>query len=303
MTFGKIIDKALEELNKAGIYDARFDVYEIISEMMGVDYSSVELMSERPIGDFNVDEYQSKIERMKKGEPVAYITGTKSFYREKYKVTPGVLIPRPDTEVLVETALQSLGLCDFPMGDVALVTPIKVDGTVKIADLCTGTGCIGVSVANGIVENGQMCDGTLVDLSPEALKCASDNIKLSNAALKVVGADILNDDLSTIIEPNSLDLLLSNPPYITASDMLELDKSVKDYEPDLALYGGEDGLIFYNRLCELGKKFLKSGGALIVEHGYDQGAKVREIFEKNGFNNVTNIRDYGSNDRVVFGRT
>lgn len=302
MTIGNLIDRSIEELNKAGIYDARFDVYEIISEMMGVDYSSVELMSERPIGDFNVDEFQSKIERMKQGEPVAYILGIKSFYREKYKVIPGVLIPRPDTEVLVETALQAIGCCDFPMGDVAQIVPEPVESPVHIADLCTGTGCIGVSVANSILSNGLMCEGTLVDLSENVIICASENIKLSEADLKIVKADILKADLSEIIKPNSLDLLLSNPPYITAKDMKELDTSVKDYEPELALYGGEDGLDFYNRLCELGKQLLKPGGALIVEHGYDQGAKVREIFEDNGFNSVTNIRDYGSNDRIVFGR-
>lgn len=300
MTFGNLIDNSIAELNKAGINDARFDVYEVISEMLGIDYNLLEMRLDDEITGLDLDAFGDAINRMKAGEPVAYIIGSKYFYNEKYKVVPGVLIPRPDTEVLVESALKAVGCCDFPMGDVAKVISHDLE-TVNFADLCTGSGCIGVSVANGILSKGKSVHGTLVDISEIALNCTKENIGLTSADIKVKKADILKDDLTDIIELESLDLLLSNPPYITLEDMKQLDRSVADFEPELALYGGEDGMIFYSRLCELAKTLLKKGGCLIVEHGYDQGQKVADVMHEYGFNNVTNIRDYGSNDRCVAG--
>ena len=241
------------------------------------------------------------VTRRASGEPLAYILGYRHFYKECYKVCPGVLIPRADTEVLVESALKFLGMNPMATGGILNIPEYaKKENEVRFADLCTGSGCIGISIANDIVRNGKKACGYLVDISDTAIATASSNVDsqgLKAEVLTVLKCDILND----VPDFGSLDLIVSNPPYITNSEMEELDKVVKDHEPDLALRAGEDGLDFYGPLAECAKKLLKDGGALMVEHGYAQGEAVRKIFGQAGLKNCMTIRDYGGNDRVTLG--
>ena len=282
------INKAIEVLTNAGIdhEDARFDIGVIFS-YLGEDEKV----------------FEEAVRKRASGVPVAYIVGRQAFYREEYKVTPSVLIPRADTELLVETALRFLGALDFPAGDVNLVPESSERLTSpRILDLCTGTGCVGISVLNALLSKGIPAQAVLSDISEEALAVARDNIESQAAdktAAKAVRLDVLSDEL-----PEGLgvfDVITANPPYINSDDMKALDREVKDHEPHLALAGGDDGLDFYLPICKLSHKCLRQGGILAVEHGYDQGEQAAQTLMTQGFNNVKVLKDFGGNDRVTFG--
>ena len=229
--------------------------------------------------------------------PSAYAEGFADFYYERYKITEGVLIPRPDSELAVDASLMLCGALDQPMGDVTRLCPCISSRKVNLADLCTGTGCIGISTANALVRAGRECGLLLVDVSDEALNCCRSNLSVCRTEASVLKADILKDDLPS---DRMFDVITSNPPYVTDDEMEELPLSVR-YEPELALRGGADGLMFYDRLCRIGRESLVPGGALVVEHGYLQQSDVIRIFEDNGYACVTGLRDYGGNQRVVTG--
>ena len=207
------------------------------------------------------------VTRRASGEPLAYILGYRHFYKECYKVCPGVLIPRADTEILVESALKFLGLNVMATGDVLNVPEYRKEiADIRFADLCTGTGCIGISIANEIVRAGGNTKGYLIDISDTAIGVSTSNVE--SQALKPEDIKVIKHDiLSSCPELEKLDFIVSNPPYITNSEMEELESVVKDHEPDLALRAGEDGLDFYGPLVEYAKNLLKDGGALMVEHG------------------------------------
>lgn len=237
--------------------------------------------------------------RRAKGEPLAYILGHRHFWREDYKVMPGVLIPRADTEILVECALRFCGCHELATGD---VLGIPVSGDLKelsFADLCTGTGCVGISIANELVSHGFDVKGILTDISDTALEVATCNLNerfTGGSALEVLRNDVTGDDL-----PGRFSFIVTNPPYITDKEMEELDGSVRDFEPEIALRGGPDGLALYESIAKKSFKALVPGGALFAEHGYKQGDGVREIFKAAGFETVGTVKDYGNNERVTWG--
>lgn len=282
------INKAIEVLTEAGIdhEDARFDIGVLFTEF-GEDGKA----------------FDEAVMKRAAGVPVAYIVGRQPFYREEYKVTPSVLIPRADTELLVETALRFLGALDLAAGDVNLVPESAEPLTSpRILDLCTGTGCVGISVLNSLLAKGIRAQAVLADISDEALAVARENIESQAAdksAIKAIKLDVLSEDLPEDL--GSFDVITANPPYINSVDMKALDKEVKDHEPHLALAGGEDGLDFYLPICKLSHKCLRQGGMLAVEHGYDQAEGVSQTLMAQGFNIVKSLKDFGNNDRVTFG--
>ena len=281
-------DKALKILTEAGIdrEDARFDI--------GVLFSF--------FGD-DEETFGQAVKKRAAGVPVAYITGTQAFYKEEYKVTPDVLIPRADTELLVETVLRFLGALDFPAGDVNLVPEVSERLTSPhILDLCTGTGCVGISILNSLLAKSIRAHAVLSDISAEALAVARENIESQAAdksAVKAVRLDVLSGELPDDL--GMFDVITANPPYINSDDMKTLDREVGEHEPHLALAGGQDGLDFYLPICKLSQKCLRNGGILAVEHGYDQGEQVSQTLIAQGFNNVKVLKDFGGNDRVTFG--
>ena len=282
------INKAIEILTEAGIdhEDARFDIGVLFTEF-GEDGKA----------------FDEAVMKRAAGVPVAYIVGRQPFYREEYKVTPSVLIPRADTELLVETALRFLGALDLAAGDVNLVPESSEPLTSpRILDLCTGTGCVGISVLNSLLAKGGRAQVVLADISDEALAIARENIESQAAdksAVKAIKLDVLSSDLPEDL--GLFDVITANPPYINSDDMKALDKEVKDHEPHLALAGGEDGLDFYLPICKLSHKCLRQGGMLAVEHGYDQAEGVSQTLMAQGFNIVKSLKDFGNNDRVTFG--
>ena len=280
MTSGN--EALLELLKRSGDDEAELDLKILSEELKGEDLLKA-------------------VTRRASGEPLAYILGYRHFYKECYKVCPGVLIPRADTEVLVESALRFLGLDELATGDILGIPQYNKEYTdIRFADLCTGTGCIGISIANEIVRKNGNPAVILADISDVAVETAKTNIAaqaLKPECLSVIKSDIRDD----IPELGKLDLIVSNPPYITNAEMEELDNVVKDHEPDLALRAGDTGLDFYGPLLKLANEHLNEGGALMVEHGCGQGDAVKAIFEQGGLKNCMTIRDYGSNPRVTLG--
>lgn len=288
------LSDSVELLIKAGIdkEDARFDVTFLYDALGG-----------------NHDAFTDAVYRRAGGEPCAYILGSCAFYKEEYEVGPGVLIPRSDTEILVEAALKALGALDFPVGDIINIpTRDERPDVVRIADLCCGSGCIGISLTNALADSGISCHTLLGDISPIALEYSRENARLQLKAggekVDIVQVDLLSPkSLDNLIASlGTFDLIVSNPPYITDSEMEELPREVRDYEPELALRGDGDGLLFYRTLASNAEKILSDGGILLVEHGYLQGEAVRRIFAMNGLTDIITVKDYGGNDRVTYGR-
>ena len=215
------------------------------------------------------------IKRVLRGEPIQYVLGRTEFMSLEFLVNPSVLIPRQDTELLVEWAIETLKGIHEP----------------KILDLCTGSGCVGISVAKYT-----NADVTMVDISKGAVETAKENARLNGVNAKVLEADAL-----VYNEKRVFDMILSNPPYIATSVIETLENKVKNYEPRLALDGGKDGTDFYFAIAKNGFDMLKCGGFIGVEIGFDQGERVKNIFE-GIYKNATVLKDLCGKDRVVISR-
>lgn len=222
-------------------------------------------------------------EKRRRRIPLAQILGRQSFYGLDFFVNEDVLIPRADTECLVDLVLE----------DYADLAKQAGSSSLNILDLCTGSGCIGISVAKHLPYQELL----LVDLSEKALAVAKKN------AEKHLGGNVrlLQSDLLTEVHEKRFSLLLSNPPYIVSRVIPGLEREVSEYEPKMALDGGEDGLIFYRRIAKEAKKVLLPGARLYLEIGYDQGESVKDIFQKEGYEAVEVFPDLSGNPRVVRG--
>lgn len=222
-------------------------------------------------------------EKRRRRIPLAQILGRQSFYGLDFFVNEDVLIPRADTECLVDLVLE----------DYADLAKQAGSSSLNILDLCTGSGCIGISVAKHLPYQELL----LLDLSEKALAVAKKN------AEKHLGENVtlLQSDLLTEVREKKFSLLLSNPPYIASRVIPGLDREVSEYEPKMALDGGEDGLVFYRRIAKEAKAVLLPGARLYLEIGYDQGESVKDIFQKEGYEAVEVFPDLAGNPRVLRG--
>ena len=230
-------------------------------------------------GEAIVEGVEKGLKRLLSGEPIAYILGQWEFYGLPMIVSPKVLIPRDDTCAVAELAIKQA---------------LFLDKDPRILDLCCGSGCIGLAVASRVKD----AKVTLADVSLDALAVAKENTALNKLTGRVrcVQADALKPAFPFL---GKFDLIVSNPPYITGQEMLELPVSVKDYEPHLALYGGEDGLDFYRSIAQNFAPALKPGGYLCFEFGMGQGDDVCQILTENGYTILDRTRDYNSRERAV----
>ena len=260
------------QLNNAGVPDADYDARELLFFVSGMTRETWLLRAHERISDAERDRYAELTGRRASREPLQQITGVQYFCGLPFRVTGDTLCPRPDTEVLVETAM--------PLSKGA-----------DVLDMCTGTGCIAVS----IFLLGGAKTVTAADISDAALTLAKANAEANGAEVRFIKSNMFER------VSGRYDVIVSNPPYISLKDMEDLMPEVKDYEPREALYGGEDGLMFYRILTESGREYLKEGGYLIVEIGYDQGIDVSELFRRGGFSEIKVIKDYAGHDRVVVG--
>lgn len=251
--------------------DFQFEAREIIREVVGRKADN------ETVSDSDLNKCLAMAGRRVKGEPLQYIFGHWEFYGYDFYVGEGVLIPRPETELLCEKAIEHL----------------KKSGG-GFADLCAGSGCIGITVAR---QTGEKCIS--VELSERAFSYLERNIALNDAdsLVNAVKGDIFDQSIIDKIPDGSLCAILSNPPYINKRDMENLQSEVR-YEPEAALFGGEDGLDYYRRIFRAYDRKLKKGGLFAVEIGEEQGRAVLLLMEEVGYNPVI-IKDYSGLDRIV----
>ena len=254
----------------------------LIAHVSGKNIHSLLLDREQYATDEVVRSVRKGLDRLLAGEPLAYVLGEWEFYGLNLIVTPDVLIPRDDTVAVAQLAI-SQGLF--------------LDKDPRILDLCCGSGCIGLAVAARVKD----AKVTLADLSQKALNVAKQNTALNHLTGRVrcLQADATKPAPAFL---GKFDMIVSNPPYITGQEMKELPGSVADYEPHMALYGGEDGLDFYRAIAENYTPALKPGGYLALEFGMGQGDDVCRILTEHGYTILERSRDYNDRERAVLAR-
>ena len=278
-TYNNLYLDARRELYRAGVEQAQLEARELLC--FAADKTREQFLRDLQLyaSDSVSRLYKELVSRRLAGEPVAYIIGEWEFYGITLDICRDVLIPRADTETVVERALE------FLKGKT---------GRIRVLDLCAGSGCIGLAIAHHCPE----ATVVLADWSEDALRVCRQNIRRCGMSGQVSAARV-----NTMEVPPSLlsefDLIVSNPPYIPTDDLAGLDVSVRDYEPHMALDGGADGLDFYRAIAAKWKNSLNDGGKLIFEIGYDQALQVEEILNRNGYENIQSFKDPGDHWRVV----
>lgn len=281
-------------LVEAGVEEeeAALEVRLLLQESFSLNTAGYLLRKQEPLCKAGIEQteilqklhsFYENFEKRRRRIPLAQILGRQSFYGLDFFVNEDVLIPRADTECLVDLVLE----------DYADLAKQAGSSSLNILDLCTGSGCIGISVAKHLPYQELL----LVDLSEKALAVAKKN------AEKHLGENVtlLQSDLLTGVQGKKFSLLLSNPPYIVSRVIPGLDREVSEYEPKMALDGGEDGLVFYRRIAKEAKAVLLPGARLYLEIGYDQGESVKDIFQKEGYEAVEVFPDLAGNPRVLRG--
>ena len=277
MTIFEAYNETKKRLKAAYVEDFVFEAKQIIKYVTGYNNKEILLNYTESLTDFQKGCLETVMKERLKHYPLQYILGFWDFYKRRYKVGPGVLIPRQDTETLIEICLELLEDTAAP----------------EILDLCAGTGCIGITLA-AEKENSKV---TLVEKYEQAAKYLAENIE-QNAPENAKA--VIGDVFRKCGAENKYDLIVSNPPYIKTADMKTLQPEVA-FEPETALDGGEDGLDFYRFIAAEYKDSLKNGGKLVFEIGFDEAKEVADILKENGFEDITVKKDYYENDRVVFG--
>ncbi|MBO4889726.1 MAG: peptide chain release factor N(5)-glutamine methyltransferase [Lachnospiraceae bacterium] len=284
MNYSELIRHGADVLSAAGISEAALDARLLLEFITGHDVSTLYAHPDTAVDDAEEADYKRILAKRAERIPLQHLTGTCEFMGIDLLVSDKVLVPRQDSECLVEEAMRYVQ-----------------DGS-SILDLCTGSGCLLLSLMH--YKNG--CKGTGVDISEDALAVARDNLaKLEEqGGLNGGEANFLAGDLYDALpgENHTFDYIISNPPYIRSADIESLAPEVRDHDPRIALDGGEDGLAFYRRIAAGAPAHLARGGMIFLEIGYDQAGAVSQIFADAGFKNIEVIKDYGDNDRVVIGR-
>lgn len=273
VTYEELLQMGRQYLLKSGIEEAGSDSWLLFSYVTGMGRAQYFIRQKEKAEEDEVQRYRISIKKRSLFIPLQYITGEQEFMGLPFYVNKDVLIPRQDTEILVETALS------------------YVSGK-KILDLCTGSGCIAVSLT--VLGKPESCLAS--DISVPALKVARKNAERNRVDITFAESDLFGNI------SGCFDRIVSNPPYISPEVVEGLMKEVKEHEPRIALEGGQDGLDFYRRIIKDSRRFLKKGGMLFFEIGYDQAERVMEMMERSGFAEVFCKKDYAGLDRVVYGR-
>ena len=295
MTRREAYEYGVEQLEAEGIENADCDIRILLEDLCGVDREELFIQGDKVISRRETEIFMNAVNKRIGHYPVQYITGKQEFMGLTFTVNQNVLIPRMDTEILVEEVMRQL------------------NDKSRILDMCTGSGCILLS----LLYYSNDCEGVGVDISEEALDVAKDNAgrlildDTFDLLFKTggMGKKHLDEDKIEFIQSNlfndvrgRFDIIVSNPPYIRSDVIPTLMEEVRDYEPILALDGKEDGLYFYRKIIEKSPDYLNPGGLLFFEIGYDQADDVVALMEKAGFKDVTVVQDYAHLDRVVWGR-
>ena len=278
MTYRECYEQGCRTLQAAGIEEAALDARLLLEAVCGTDRNDLLVHGEQPVAPEAEEKYLNWIRQRAEHIPLQQLTGEQGFMGLTFSVNEHVLIPRQDTEILVEEVLKELH-----------------DG-MRVLDMCMGSGCILLS----LLHYSNDCEGLGVDLSAEALEVAGRNVLKVLTPEKAEHAHFLQSDLFEKVE-GKFEIIVSNPPYIASAEVEKLMPEVRDHEPRMALDGTEDGLYFYRRIIEEAGKHLVSSGMLFFEIGYDQGQAVSELMRTEGYCDVQVVQDYAGLDRVVFG--
>lgn len=273
MTFREAISFGEEKLNIAGIEDAKNDAWLLLTFICKIDRTYYYVHMDEQMSVEQVAEYESVLNKRAEHVPLQYITGEQEFMGLPFRVNDAVLIPRQDTETLVEEALK-------------VIRP-----GMKVLDMCTGSGCILISILKNIVD----VEGYGYDISKQSINVAKENAKLNNVTATFERSDLFEEVTDTF------DVIVSNPPYIPTDVIGGLMPEVAMFEPVQALDGKEDGLHFYRRIIDVASDYLNPNGMLLFEIGHDQGEAVSGLMTEAGFSSVRVIKDLAGNDRVVIG--
>ena len=272
MTYSEALRKSTDYLREAGIADAETDARLLLMHVSGKDRTFFLAHGDEELTEREEKHYQLLTEKRGGHVPVQHLTGTMNFMGLDFDVAENVLIPRIDTEYLVEEAMT------------------YVEDGARVLDVCTGSGCILLS----LMRFKNAISGVGVDVSDDALALSRKNAE----KLGVENVQFIKSDLFQNVE-GKFDYILSNPPYIRSSEIDGLMDEVRLHEPHLALDGGEDGLDFYRKIAHEAKEYLESEGRLFFEIGFDEGDALREILSSEGYKDIEVVRDYSGNERVV----
>lgn len=273
MTYREALNLGERVLSLADIEDRRTDAWLLLSMVCKMDRSFYYLHMEEDMPEEQVSEYEIALKKRAERVPLQYIVGETEFMGLKFKVNSNVLIPRQDTETLVEEALK-------------VVKP-----GMRVLDLCTGSGCIIISILRNVTN----VEGYAIDISKQALNVAKENARLNDVSVMFERSDLFDNVTGTF------DIIVSNPPYIRTEEIVKLMPEVQSFEPMEALDGKEDGLYFYREIVAKCKDYLNPDGRILFEIGYDQGEAVSVLLREAGFADVRVIKDLAHNDRVVTG--
>jgi len=274
MNYREALTKGEAFLQEHEIMDAGNDAWLLLSMVCKMDRNFYYLHMMEDMSEEEEQEYDSVLRKRAEHIPLQYITGEQEFMGLRFQVNSNVLIPRQDTEVLVEEALK------------------RVQPGMEVLDMCTGSGCIIIS----ILKHASEVRGTAADISKQALIVAKENAKLNEVPVIFEASDLF-DHIK-----GEFDMIVSNPPYIRTEVIATLMPEVRDFEPNSALDGMDDGLHFYRKIVEESVSYLKPGGYLLFEIGYDQGEDVSALMRQAGYTEVTVVKDLAGLDRVVIGK-
>ncbi len=265
-SYGKLV------LQSVGILECELDSWYLLEYLFKIDKSWYYLHSSEKMPEEKVQEYELLLKKRSERVPLQYITGSQEFMGLNFKVNSHVLIPRQDSETLVEEAVK------------------RLEPDMEVLDLCTGSGCVIISIMKQ-----KKIIGTASDISKQALLIAKENAKSNQMEVNLVRSDLFQNITG------KYDMIVANPPYIPTEEIAGLMPEVRIFEPIDALDGKEDGMYFYHRIVRESRKFLKSNGYLCLEIGHDQGGRVAFLMEENGYRNVKVVKDLARNNRVVCG--
>lgn len=253
----------------------------LIQFVLNMDKMQLIINQEDEVSKENEKIYLTYIEQVISGKPVQYITNEQEFMNLKFYVDENVLIPQPDTENLVEEAIKA-------------IDEIRPEKNIKVLDLCTGSGAIAISIKKYAEDTKKQIEVYASDISEEAIKIAEKNAKRNDVHINFILSDMFQK-----MQEKDFDIILSNPPYIETQTISSLSKEVQ-YEPHMALDGGEDGLEFYRVIAKNAHEYLNKNGSILLEIGYNQKKKVMQIFEEaKKYSNIRCIKDLSDNDRVI----
>ena len=288
-TIAQALSWAQPVLKASGVEDARFEAEYLLSCALGCKRHELFLNSGKALSPGEAAAFSDYIARRSKRVPAQYIVGHTDFRGLTIKVTRDTLIPRPETEILVDEAVKK-----------ARTLPHTASAGVVAIDLCTGSGCVAVSFSHEVPSSATYA----TDISKEALKVAADNARHCGVADRI---HFCQGDLYSALDglglSNRASIIISNPPYVAQAEMDGLQPEVRDYEPHAALLGGADGLDFYRRIIKDAPRYLTPGGFLLMEIGYGQAAKIKNIFDEyGGFTDIEVKKDLSGIERVMMAK-